>query len=149
MSFRLFIFERDGTMRRIPQRIANDLPSGQQRLPEYAGQSIRYALVWLRVENRRPIGITCIEAGYYRLDGTGKAQAALAEAAMSAWETHDGEKAERIKNGNVIGISARLARKKWERDNRWAPTEDEISKIKSAIWSKGIPQGNPDPPNAS
>jgi hypothetical protein len=136
MGYRLFIFEQDGLMRRIPQRIANGLHLGRPPLPVYAGSKLRYAFVFLATEKRRPVKITRIDAGYFSFDKAGNPQEGLARGAIGAVGTWDGVEEERAQTGQVVSVTARIARKNWEREHRWTPTRAEVNRICDAIWPK-------------
>jgi hypothetical protein len=147
MGYRLFIFEADGTLRHIPQRIANGLPVGDPPLPEYAGSKLRYALVFLAIDNRRPSAITRIDAGYFSFDEGGNPQRELARGGMDAWTTGDDVKEEKAQTGQVVSVAARIARKKWEQEHRWTPTRAEVNAMCDAIWPKKASGHRPKPSN--
>ena len=136
MGYRLFLFEAEGTMRRIPQRIANGLYVGRSPLPEYAGKRLPYALVWLATDNRRPVAIRHIETGFFSFNEHGNPQEELAQGAMEALESYEDSKREKEQSGQVVSITARLARQQWERDHRWTPSPAEIDRIRTTIWPK-------------
>ena len=68
LGWRIFAFEDDGTMRRIPQRVFND----DEALPEYADKVVRIAWVWLELDNRVPVRIRNVEACKWRFDEEGR-----------------------------------------------------------------------------
>jgi hypothetical protein len=147
MGYRLFIFEPDGRMRHIPQRIANGLPIGDPPLPEYAGSRLRYVFVSLTTENRRPVAIRRIDCGYFSFDARGNPQEGLAQGAIEATETWDGVKKEKAETGQVVSVTARIARKDWEHEHRWTPTTAEVDQIRAAILPKKVPEHTPRPTN--
>ena len=40
LGLRYFLFEEDGTLRHVAQRVIEGLAGGMDRLPQYAGQSL-------------------------------------------------------------------------------------------------------------
>ena len=68
LGWRIFAFEDDGTMRRIPQRVVND----DEALPEYADKFVRIAYVWLETEDRVPVRVQDVQAYKWRFDGEGR-----------------------------------------------------------------------------
>jgi hypothetical protein len=147
MGYRLFIFEADGTMRHIPQRIANGLLLGNPPLPVYAGSKLRYAFVFLATDKRRPVKITRIDAGYLSFDKAGNPQEGLARGAIGALDTFDGVEEEKAQTGQVVSIQARIARKNWEQEHRWTPTPAEVNRICDAIWPENTAKHRPKPRN--
>jgi len=136
MGFRLFIFESDGVMRHIPQRIANYLPTGSKTLPEYASQRLRYAAVFLATQGRKPIEITRIESGYFSFDDRGNPRSDLARDAIRLWDVSDRVRTEEAQKGPVTSVVARLERKALDRETRWTPNDSEIRMIRAAVWPK-------------
>jgi hypothetical protein len=132
----MFIFEEDGAMRHIPQRISIGLAIGSQKLPEYAGRRLRYANVIVSTENRRPAAIERIEGSYFSFDKRGGVQEGLARGAMGAMTTFEDALQEKAATGPVTSIAARIARKKWEREHRWTPSRADIDRICAVIWPK-------------
>jgi hypothetical protein len=147
MGYRLFIFEASGTMRHIPQRIAYGLPQGDPPLPEYAGSRLRYAHVVLTTDNRRPMEIMRIDAGYFSFDKCGNPQRELARGGMGALTTASNVKEEKAQTGQVVSVAARIARKKWEQEHRWTPTRAEVNAICDVIWPKKASGHRPKPGN--
>ena len=54
ISFRHYLFAEDGSLRRLPQRIVDELPSGRDAIPEFAGSRQRVAYVVLENADGRP-----------------------------------------------------------------------------------------------
>ena len=73
-GFRIFIVNDDDSLRRLSlakfERLRRRDP--EERLPEYAGKRVRYALVVMEVENRKPVGINLIQYGYLPFDSEGR-----------------------------------------------------------------------------
>ena len=53
ISFRYYLFAEDGSLRRLPQRMVDELPSGRDAIPEFASSRQRVAYVVLG-ESKRP-----------------------------------------------------------------------------------------------
>lgn len=54
ISFRHYLFAEDGSLRRLPQRIVDELPTGRDAIPEFAGTRQRVAYVVLENAEGRP-----------------------------------------------------------------------------------------------
>ena len=147
-GWRSFLFEADGAMRRVPLSLLHKLSGGQATLPEYAGQSLRHALVNVEVDGRRrPARINHIDANIWHFDDTGRIHESLMVAAVGARETfeavHEARKRQEqgSKTGPVVDMSAQFARKAWENRQRWTPGQEEISRIVDSIWRPGPKPG--------
>lgn len=59
LSIRIFKVNEDDTLWRLPINRFNQLVSRDtdERLPEYAGKRLRYALIVIELENRKPVGM--------------------------------------------------------------------------------------------
>lgn len=140
-GIRYFLIEQDGTLRQVSQRVTNGLRQGIDRLPQYAGQSLRVANVYLDTEQGKPRRIFRIEGGIWHFDAQGgwdeDARTDRLRAAMEALDSH-GRPAEAklavSAGGPVVDISAKLDRQRWERRHRWEPDQKTINQIIHAIW---------------
>ncbi len=57
IGLRYYLFEEDGTLRHVAQRIVEGLAHGKDRLPQYAGQSLRsIEVVWKSRRDREALG---------------------------------------------------------------------------------------------
>jgi hypothetical protein len=79
---RYFLFEADGTLKRVCQRVADGLSRGFDSMPQYAGQSLRGVSVFVELENRKPVQIEKIVGEIWHFDDRGSPQGAWAEIAM-------------------------------------------------------------------
>lgn len=66
LSIRIFIVEDDDTIKRLPLARYERLftRDSDERLSEYAGQRVRYALIVVDLVNRRPVEIVKDEFGF-------------------------------------------------------------------------------------
>ncbi|MCH7936246.1 MAG: hypothetical protein IH994_04030 [Proteobacteria bacterium] len=125
-------------MRRLSQKLTERLVHGQEGLPEYAGQSIRYATAYLDLdEDGRPSEFRRIEAGIFHFDKDGHVQQNLINAAFEGRITYEDLEREGSKDGPVIDMSATFKRKQWKTKNRWEPGPEEINQIINFIWKPG------------
>jgi predicted RNase H-like HicB family nuclease len=134
-GYRSFLYEADGTLRRVPLRVADGLARGTDSLPQYANQRLRglYVVIW--IEGGQPQLIERVEPFIWPFDEDGYAQANLAKMAMTAWETHDAiERERRAKPGLIADIKPQIARRRWEQESLWKPTDDEIKRITAIIF---------------
>lgn len=55
LHVRTFVFESDGTLKYLPKRVGFGLYAQTERLPQYAGKTIKSAEVLIDYENRKPV----------------------------------------------------------------------------------------------
>jgi predicted RNase H-like HicB family nuclease len=135
IGIRHFLFEPDGTLKHLPIRVANGLMRGNDTLPEYTNQRIRGLRVVLDVEDRKPVAITSFEADIWRFDESGSVQQNFVNAAFAARQTFDDMRRELHQSpGAIVSVRARMARRQWERENRWKPTDTDMARVVDAIW---------------
>lgn len=101
---------------------------GEERLPEYAGQRVKYALVFVDTEDRKPVGIKYVEWAYRRIekDGSFDALAAVKEA-VDGMSLHAPSQAA----GSTV-LDGRTAFVK--RRNFWEPTAE----LRNAIYRAAL-----------
>ena len=132
---RFFLFESDGTLRRLALRLIDKLCVGTTELPEYAGQSLRAADLFLELdERRRPVRILEIQPSIFGFDESGNVRQSLMNAGIEKWHLYDELHEVPVRNGSVIDASARFREKRWYRQYRWEPTPEEIDQMVNAIW---------------
>ena len=73
LGVRVFVFE-ENDIRKISYARFQRLLDGheRERLPEYAGKKIKYALVLIETKNRKPIEVLNIDLGYVYVKHDGK-----------------------------------------------------------------------------
>ena len=73
-GFRIFLIDENDIIIRIPatrfDRIRNRDP--KESLPQYKNSRLRYAMVILELENRKPISVVRIDYGYLAFDSEGR-----------------------------------------------------------------------------
>jgi len=130
LGWRIFAFEDDGTMRRIPQRVVND----DEALPEYADKFVRIAYVWLETEDRVPVRVLDVQAYKWRFDGEGRHS--KIEGLRECAEALDRPIRKEIpppRQDGIIDITRKLAEKK----RSWDPTPADITRMVNFIWKPG------------
>lgn len=134
MSVRHFLLDADDQLWAIPRRLIEALAHGGDRLPQYAGQSLKVITAFLDLLDGKPQRLSEAQGSYWHFDDRGSIQRNLAQSGMEAWITHDLVCEERASTGPVVSISARRRRQEWERTHRWEPGPAEITRIIHAIW---------------
>ena len=134
LGLRVFVFY-ENDIRKISYARFQRLLDGHEseRLPEYAGKKIKYALAVIKSENRKPIEVLNIDLGYLYVGNDGRLnqkelQQEMADAMNAV--SFPGEK----QPPNVIDASATFAAKRYRNKYTWSPSQDELSKIYQSIF---------------
>jgi hypothetical protein len=140
LSIRVFIVEDDDTIKRLPmaryERLLERDPD--ERLLEYVGKRVRYALIVVDLVNRRPIEILRDEFGFLDFDEDGRFKEPQHEKEeSSALDMLDFFSLEQ-QDKRVIDARHIFARKRYFDKNRWEPTDEIITAIAEAIFGKLI-----------
>lgn len=131
IGFRHFIFEDDGTMLLLPQRVSDGLVKGTDRLPQFAGRKMRMVTVILALDEGEPQKIERIQPTIIQFDELGNWQ-------FEPIPTGDvGGVLDRLmppKPAGVVDITDKLARQRYVREHQWQPTDADVTRIVDAIW---------------
>jgi hypothetical protein len=76
---RVFFFDEDGTITRIPTTRFCRALDGEPALPEYVGERIRYAIVSVELEDRKPVEVRSIGYQILLIDDEGRVDQAWLE----------------------------------------------------------------------
>jgi hypothetical protein len=137
VSIRFYIFADDG-LQRISQRVMEGLVHGSDAMPQFAGTKQKVANVIVEVEEGKPARITRADGNFLHFDAAGKVHKSLINSGFEAMDTFDAlERSERIKSkSKVVDLSPKLNREKWERDNRWTLSKQDLDLISDDIWKR-------------
>jgi transposase len=140
LSLRVFIVEDDDTIKRLPlaryERLLKRDPD--ERLLEYAGKRLRYALIVVDLVNRRPIEVVRDEFAYLDFDEDGRfKEPEHDKGESSALDMLDFFSLKQ-QDKRVIDARHKFARKRYFDKNRWEPTDEIVAAIAEAIFGKLI-----------
>ena len=138
IGLRIFLVNDDDSLERLAvakyDRLLRRDPA--ERLPQYAGKRVRYALVAYEVENRIPVEILRIEYNYLSLDSEGRIDAGEQEKArrlaVDLFSPLLPEKEPR----QVIDAKHLFAKKRYDDKYRWTPSRELEAAILNAIFGK-------------
>lgn len=140
---RIFFVNDDDTIQRFPlakfERLRRRDP--EERLPRYAGKRLRYVLVVLELEHRRPVEILMTEQSYLYFDSEGRIDTAEREKAAELAVNMVPPSPKQRQIGGVIRAHHRFAKRHYERRYRWTPTPEIAESIVTAIFGKGSAMG--------
>jgi transposase len=139
LSIRIFLVNEDDTLRRLAINRFNRLFSRDtdERLPEYAGKRLRYALIVIELENRKPVGILRTEFSYFAFDSQGRLREDEREKATRL--SMDMIKPIEFEHNNdgVIDARHKFAKKRFEHEYTWQPTPELEAAIFKAVLGRG------------
>ena len=138
IGLRIFLITEDDSLKRLSVAQFERLRRGELegRLPEYANKQIRYALVVLETENRKPVAINMIQYAYLFFDSEGRLDATnLEQAARLALDMVPPIPSE-INNGRVIDAHHQFAKKRYDNQYKWAPTPEVEAALVKAVLGK-------------
>jgi len=140
LSIRVFIVEDDDTIKSLPlaryERLFKRDPD--ERLLEYAGQRVRYALIVVDLVNRRPIEIVRDEFGFLDFDERGRLKVVEHEKQESLAFDMLAPLLSDQTNSRVIDARHKFAKKRYFNKFSWTPTAEIVVGIAEAIFGKFI-----------
>jgi hypothetical protein len=135
---RIFFINDDDTIERFPLARFERLRRGdsEERLKQYAGKRIRYALVVLEMENRRPVEIIMVQHSYLPFDSEGRIDASEMEKAASlAVDIVPPLRSDQNDRG-VIDAKHKFAKRRHDEQYKWIPSTEITMGIVKAIFGK-------------
>ncbi len=138
LSIRIFIVEDDVTIKRIPlaryERLFKRDPD--ERLLEYSGKRVRYALIVVDLVNRKPIEIIKDEFGFLDFDDEGRLKVVEVEKQESLAFDILAPLFSDQTNSRVIDARHKFARKRYFNKFSWTPSDEIRVAIAEAIFGK-------------
>ncbi len=137
LGLRIFIVNDDASLERLSLARYERLLRGDPResLPQYAGKRIRYALVVLEVEQRKPVAINRIQYNFIFFDSEGRIDASEREkAARLALEMLPPLPPMEPKPEQVIAARHKFAKRRYDNHYKWTPTPEIEAAIVKAIF---------------
>lgn len=136
LAVRFYLFADDG-LQRISQRLMNGLALGKDAMPQYAGTKQKVANVLIEIDDAKPIKIGRTDGVFLTFDENGQVHKDLVASGFAAMETYRAlERAEGAGTGKVVDLSPKLNREKWERENRWTLSKEDLDAISDDIWKR-------------
>ena len=140
LSIRIFIVADDDTIKRLSlaryERLLKRDPD--ERLLEYAGKRVHYALIVVELINRRPVEVVRDEYAYLDFDDEGRLNVSkheqkesLAFDMLSFFSSEQHDK-------RIIDARHKFAKKRYLDKYRWEPSDEIVAGIAEAIFGKLI-----------
>jgi hypothetical protein len=136
VSLRVFLVLDDDSLQRLPlsrfERLFRGHP--KERLPQFSGKRVRYALVAADLINRKPVEILMIQYGYLTFDSEGRIDAAEREEKMRLSVDMVPPVATERESLNVVDAEHRFAKKRYDSEHKWTPSPEIEAAIVEAIF---------------
>ena len=137
VSLQIYIINGDDHLHRLPvakyERLLDQ--DSKERLLQYAGERVRFASVFIEMENRKPVEILRIQYAYLKFDSEGRLdpsemenRARLVVDMLADFESY-------IETDKVIDAQHKFAKKQLEDRYRWVPSQDLEASIVKAVFS--------------
>ncbi|CAB1076127.1 hypothetical protein D1AOALGA4SA_3925 [Olavius algarvensis Delta 1 endosymbiont] len=124
IGFRVFLIDEADKIVRISaarfDRLRDRDP--KESLLQYKDSRVRYAMVALKLENRKPISILRIDYGYLTLDSEGRLDQNLLDAGKQAIVNMIPSINFPDESSNIIDASDKFAQKRYINEFSWSPT---------------------------
>ena len=135
IGIRIYMVNDDGTLKRFSLARFERLfrRDEKERLPEYAGQRIRYVFAAVDLVNRKPVNLLWLEFNYLTLDSEGRLdEQELRDrrrtGADMSWFPGDKERQDK-----VIDAQHLFAQRRYKAKHNWEPTPEIEEAVFDAI----------------
>ena len=138
MGTRIFLVHDDDSLERLSLARFERLLRGdpEEQMPLYAGKRIRYALVVLEVEQRRPVAINHIQYAFLHFDSKGRLDVSERErearVAVEMFSPVD----EKNHHPTVIDARFKFARRRYADEYKWTPNPEIEAKLMEVLLGK-------------
>ena len=132
ISFRFYAFPDDGSLRRIPKRIANDLGVSDEAVPEFAGSRQRIAQVILEIDDGRPARIMDARGFFWTFDAQGRLEDDVHASFHLRMDAE--EAARRGRAGRVVSLLPEIKRKEQIARDNWTLSAEDLDRIAADLW---------------
>jgi hypothetical protein len=136
LGTRIFIVKEDDSMERLSLKRYNRLIKGNpdERLLQFAGKRIRYALMVLEMMNRKPVEILMTEYSFLTLDSEGLLDVSEREKSIRiVMDMLEPIASEQI-SGKVIDVKHKFAKRRFDDRYLWKPSPEIETAIQRAIF---------------
>ena len=132
ISFRHYLFPDDGSLRRLPQRIVDELPSGRDAIPEFAGTRQRVAYVILENLDGRPARILDARGEHWTFDNEGRLSEDMHQRMIERLDLMSEHAAS--KRGSVVDLVPEIKKRELQARHEWTLTADDLDRIAADLW---------------
>ena len=132
IATRFYLFLDDGSIRRVPQRIAYEMPFGRDAIPEFADTRQRALDVLVESDNGRPARILDARGSYWTFDTEGRISDDLITLVGERMKAHDA--VQRAKRTKVTDLRPEIKLRELRAKHEWTPTAEDLDRITADLW---------------
>ncbi|MGX5805339.1 hypothetical protein ACWGS9_29495 [Bradyrhizobium sp. Arg314] len=129
---RHYLFPEGEDPLRMSQRLVEGLTHGTDALPQYAGMKQRVLWAMLELDDGKPVRIVRTEASIWQFDEDGGIREGLHHALALAMDAAHSPKSD----DTVVELRPRTGKARVQKEYRWEPGPEQISRIIADIWPK-------------
>jgi hypothetical protein len=137
-GFRFFLVEENDSLQKLSMaryyRLLRREPG--ERFSQYAGKRVRCVMVVLKVEGRIPLSITRIDYYFLPFDTEGRINNTELEKEKSLVVEITPPLIEEQSQENVLNARSRFAKKRYQHEFVWTPTQEIQAAIFRAIFGE-------------
>ncbi len=137
---RIFLIEENDSLHRISISRYNkmrNLDSGEC-FTQYAGKRMRCAMIFLEVENRKPLSVVRTEYSYLLFDNKGRIDSTELEKRIRLSLEIVPPIFEEQSPKKVLDAQSRFAKKRYKHEFQWTPNQEIETAIITAIFGKNM-----------
>jgi hypothetical protein len=140
LGIKVFFIEDDDSLKRIPLTKYERLMRGDpgMQFKEYAGQMIRYVLLVLEYENRKPVDVLRVEYSYVKFNADGKLDQQMFEEVKKLGTDMLPPVEKDRSNPNLINAQSTFAKKQFHDKYTWNPTPEIQNQIAKSIFGNAL-----------
>jgi len=139
-SLRIFLVNEDDSLRALSRTRYERLLRGEveECLPEFANKRVRCAVVVLETVRRQPKAINRTVYSYLPFDAHGRIDITERERETEMALEIVPPPESKIRAGGFIDARHHFAKKRYEREFRWAPNQEVKAAILDQIFGRGM-----------
>ena len=140
LGIKVFFVEDDNTIKRIPVTQYESLLRGDPgiRFKEYSGRMIRYVLIVLEYENRKPVDVLRAQYSFLKFNPGGKLDHKMFEEEMKLGAEMLTPVEKDRSRPNLINARSLFAKKRFQEKYTWEPTPEIQAELAKSIFGKAL-----------
>ena len=137
---RIFLIDENDSLHRISMARYNKMtnPNSDERFTQYAGKRVRYAMIFLEVEKRKPLSVVRTEYYYLPFDKQGRIDSTELEKRIRLSLEIVPPIFEEQSPKKVLDAQSRFAKKRYKHEFQWTPNQEIETAIMTAIFGKNM-----------
>jgi len=141
IGIRIYAFEKQGRIRRLPIVMFGSLARGMTRMTEYEDEKLRVLLVAMVLDGRTPLSVHSVYGSIWHFDSDGSPAESIQNQIHSVLGFFKGKYKVR---DSVIDITSCLKKKKFYEEFSWKPSLNDLEQLVDRIWRPERGEKRPD-----